>query len=124
MIWPAAIIGGMIGAAAGVLIVRRMGKKRSDQGIAPYADLVPSLRQKTVDVVTLRARREIREDVWLERIMRTDAKTAAAQLQLSMAQQLAGELAAHVAVGYVFDPKDRTYKVWGEARVLPMEGWK
>ena len=120
MIWVAATIGGLIGAAVGVLAVRRMDKRRSDEGVAPYAD--PG--RKPPEYVKLRARRDIREDVWLERILQTDAKTAAVHLQLSMAQQLASELAPHVAVGYVFDQKARVYKVWGDARVLPLEEWK
>ena len=120
MIWIGMMIGGLLGAAAGVLAVRRMEKTRSDQGIAPYADT----GRKASEYVKLRARRDIREDVWMERILQTDAKTAAAHLQISMAQQLAAELAPHVALGYVFDPKERVYRVWGDARVLPLEEWK
>lgn len=89
------------------------------------AQITRSCRQEPADrTITVRARRDIQEDVWMDKIMTTDAKTAKAWLQLSMAQQLAGPAARHVALGYVFDPITRTYKVWGEMRVLPLEAWK
>lgn len=120
MIWIGMMIGGLIGGALGVLAVWRMERQRSDQGIAPYAG--PDL--KAPEYVRLRARRDIRADVWMERILQTDAKTAAAHLQISMAQQMAAELAPYVAVGYVFDKETQVYKVWADARVLPMEVWE
>ena len=88
------------------------------------AELAKTYLQKPAEAVTVKARRDIPLEVWMDRIEQTDAKTASAQLQLSMAQQLASELAPHVAVGYVFDQKARVYKVWGDARVLPLEEWK
>lgn len=109
------VFGGLILGA--MLSAAKEADRRSEE-------LARAAKEKEREPVTVRARRDIPEDVWLDRIMRTDAKTAQAQLQLSMAQQLAALAAPHVAIGYVFDPKTRTYKVWGEARVLPFEGWK
>ena len=120
MIWIGMMIGGLIGAALGVLAVDLWEKRRAGTDAGPRKET----ERKAPEYVRLRARRDIREDVWMERILQTDAKTAAAHLQISMAQQLAAELAPHVAVGYVFDPKERVYRVWGDARVLPMEEWK
>ena len=82
-------------------------------------------RQEPTDrTVMVRARRDIPRDVWLDKIMSTDAKTAQAHLRLSMAQQLASQAAQHVAIGYVFDQIHDVYKVWGDMRVLPLEEWK
>ena len=120
MIWIGMMIGGLLGAAAGVLGVRRMEKKRSDQGIAPYADTV----RKTPETVTLRARRDIPLDVWMDRIERTDAKTASAQLQLSMAQQIASEAARHVQVTYCYDPVKQIYEISARMRVVPWRDWE
>ena len=120
MIWIAAVIGGLIGAGMGILAEGLTRKRRAGEGAGSY--IKPE--RKPVETVTVRARRDIPEDVWLDKIMSADAKTAQAQLRLSMAQQLAGPAAQHVAIGYVYDQHTRTYKVWGEMRVLPLEGWK
>ena len=120
MIWIGMMIGGLIGAAAGVLGVRRMEKTRSDQGIAPYADTV----RKPPEAVTLRARRDIPLDVWMDRIERTDAKTASVQLQLSMAQQIATEAAQHVQVTYCYDPVKKIYEISARMRVVPWRSWE
>lgn len=101
-------LGGLLGAA-----------KRADQ---ISEAVVRAMEKKPPEAaVTVRARRDIPEDVWMEKIMTTDAKTAKAWLQLSMAQQLASETAPHVAVGYVFDNKTRTYKIFADLQVVPLE---
>lgn len=69
----------------------------------------------------IRARREIPQDVWVDRISRMDAKSAAAWLQLNMSQQLAAEAAPHVAVRCEYHPEARAYRVWAAALVVPME---
>ena len=108
---------------AGGLVVASLlnAAKRADQ---ISEAVVRAMEKKPPEAVTVRARRDIQEDVWLDKIMTTDAKTAKAWLQLSMAQQLASETAPHVAVGYVFDNRTRTYKIFADLQVVPLEARK
>lgn len=105
---------------AGGLVVASLlnAAKRADQ---ISEAVVRAMEKKPPEAVTVRARRDIQEDVWMDKIMTTDAKTAKAWLQLSMAQQLASETAPHVAVGYVFDNRTRTYKIFADLQVVPLE---
>ena len=124
MIWIGMMIGGLIGGALGVLAARRMEKKRSDVGVAPYADPRLLTERKAPEAVTVRARRDIPLDVWRDRIEQTDAKTAAAQLQISMAQQIASEAAQYVQVTYLYDPVKRIYEISARMRVVPWRSWE
>ena len=113
-----------IGAVVLALIVgsrpvrRRIGKDGGTRG----TDGKP--QRKAGEPVTLRARRDIPLDVWMDKIAATDAKTAAAWLQLSMAQQLASAAAPHVAVGYVYDEKTQVYRIFADLQVVPLEDRK
>ena len=124
MIWIGMMIGGLIGGALGVLAARRMEKKRSDVGVAPYADPRLLTERKAPEAVTVRARRDIPLDVWMDRIEQTDAKTAAAQLQVSMAQQIATEAAQHVRVTCCYDPVKKIYEISARLRVVPWREWE
>ena len=86
--------------------------------------MVRSMTAKTVEPVTLRARRDIPLEVWMDRIEKTDAKTASAQLQVSMAQQIATEAAQHVQVTYCYDPVKRIYEISAWLRVVPWREWE
>lgn len=77
---------------------------------------------KKVQPVKIRAQRDIPWAVWADRLLKLDAKSVAAWLQLSMAQQLAAEAAPHVAVRCEYHPEARAYRVWAAALVVPMEG--
>lgn len=78
--------------------------------------------RKEVQPVKIRAQRDIPWDVWADRCTKMDAKSTAAWLQLSMAQQLAAEAAPHVALKCEYLPETRAYRVWAAALVVPMEG--
>lgn len=81
-----------------------------------------TVARKEVQPVKIRAQRDIPWDVWVDRISQMDAKSVAAWLLLSQAQQLAAEAAPHVAVGYEYHPETQRYRVWADALVVPMEG--
>ena len=80
--------------------------------------------QKPAEAVTVKARRDIPLDVWQERVNQSDAKAAAAWLQLSMAQQLASEAAQHVQVTYCYDPVKKVYEISARMRVVPWRSWE
>ena len=88
------------------------------------AELAKTYLQKPAEAVTVKARRDIPLEVWMDRIEQTDAKTASAQLQLSMAQQLASEAARHVRVTCCYDPVKQIYEISARMRVVPWRSWE
>lgn len=115
---PAAMIAGwVLGALAG-----RIARRRGALGTEPIEK--PAPRQEPVKPVTVRARRDIPLDVWQERVSQSDAKTAAAWLQLSMAQQIATEAAQYVQVTCCYDPVKKVYEISARLRVVPWRSWE
>ena len=99
------------------------------QGMTKEADrhaeeLAKAGQLKPAAAVTLKARRDIPLDVWMDRIEKTDAKAAAAWLQLSMAQQLASEAAQYVQVTYCYDPVKKVYEISARLRAVPWRSWE
>ena len=110
---PAAMVAGwVLGGLAG-----RIARRRGALGTDPIEK--PAPRQEPVKPVTVKARRDIPLDVWMDRIEQTDAKTVAAQLQVSMAQQIATEAAQYVQVTYCYDPVKKVYEISARMRVVP-----
>ena len=65
--------------------------------------------------------RNIPKDIWLERILASDVKTANAWLKLSMGQLLGAELAPHTVIRAEYRPETQVYQVTAWVRVLPRE---
>lgn len=72
----------------------------------------------------VRVTRYIPKDVWMERILETDVKTANAQLAVSMGQMLGPELAPYTTVRALYRPKTGDYQITAWVWVLPREGRK
>ena len=72
----------------------------------------------------VRVTRYIPKDVWMERILETDVKTANAQLAVSMGQMLGPELAPYTTVRALYRPEQGDYQITAWVWVLPREGRK
>lgn len=116
MIFVAMIIGGLLGAGVGVLVARWAEKRRSEP--APEPPAAPPAPE------IVRVTRYIPKDVWMERILETDVKTANAQLAVSMGQMLGPELAPYTTVRALYRPKQGDYQITAWVWVLPREGRK
>lgn len=81
-----------------------------------------AITRKEVQPVKICAQRDIPWDLWADRCTKMDAKSVAAWLRLSMAQQLAAEAAPHVAVRCKYHRETQVYRVSAAALVVPMEG--
>ena len=119
--WWLLLIVPLSAAAGAVLSAMLFASSEADRRSEEMAEV---LKRKAAEPVTLRARRDIPLDVWMDRIEQTDAKTVAAQLQVSMAQQIATEAAQYVQVTYCYDPVKKVYEISARMRVVPWREWE
>ena len=110
LIIPLSASAGLV-AAALLLIPRHSEPEPEIPAAAPAPEIV-------------RVTRYIPRDVWMERILETDVKTANAQLAVSMGQMLGPELAPYTTVRALYRPKQGDYQITAWVWVLPREGRK
>lgn len=106
-----------LSASAGLVIAALLHIPRRSEP-APEPPAAPPAPE------VVRVTRYIPKDVWMERILETDVKTANAQLAVSMGQMLGPELAPYTTVRALFRPKTGDYQVTAWVWVLPREGRK
>ena len=103
-----------ISVLAGVVLAAMLAAgKQADEQTPPPA-------QPKGEIV--RVTRYIPKDVWMNRILDTDVKTANAQLAVSMGQMLGPELAPYTTIRSLYRPETQDYQVTAWVRVVPKEG--
>lgn len=110
LIIPLSASAGLVAAA--LLNIPRRSEPAPEPPAAPPAPQI------------VRVTRYIPKDVWMERILETDVKTANAQLAVSMGQMLGPELAPYTTVRALYRPEQGDYQITAWVWVLPREGRK
>ena len=110
LIVPLSASAGLVAAA-----LLNIGRHSEPEPEPPAAQPAPEI---------VRVTRYIPKDVWMDRILETDVKTANAQLAVSMGQMLGPELAPYTTVRALYRPKQGDYQITAWVWVLPREGRK